>query len=131
MAQALTASMSRPAYWKSYLSEAESNYGSAISRQARAWPPHRWRPIPVRVVTAAIASLGDADLAAAYGVAPGDPAARANRHRAEDRQARVCEFAADCRVERVLTADHYVQNAAPERVAAAIEGLANAARRLR
>ena len=48
-----------------------------------------------------------------------------------NRSPRVCEFAADCRVERVLTADHYVQNAAPERVAVAIEGLANAARRLR
>jgi hypothetical protein len=73
-------------------------------------------------------SLPDADFAKPYGISPTDheamSAARANRTMWENRQARVCELSDDCRVDRIPTAEHYVQNASPERAAGIITALA-------
>jgi len=127
MAKALIASLSTPDYWRAYLSEAENNYGGVIYRQATSLLPHSWLDIPIRVVIASAASMNDEDAAKAFGLSPTDheaiAAARAGRLQFEDRQARICEFARECRVDRVPTSNHYVQNAAPDRVADIITGL--------
>lgn len=132
MTKAILASMSSPTYWRAYLSEAECNYGSVNSRQARALLPHAWKDISVRVVIASIASMSDVDLAKAYGISPTDQkaiaTARANRTRWEDRQARICESARDCRIDRIPTAKHDVQNAFPRRVAGILAQLVQRAR---
>ena len=133
MARVVPASLASPTYWKALLSEAENNYREINSRQARALLPHVWKDIPVRVVTSGIASLNDAEFAKAYGISPADhaamSAARANRKTWEDRQARLCESSADCRVDRLPTTEHYLQNALPERVATTITELASSVRR--
>lgn len=132
MAAAAFASMSKPDYWRSYLSETENNYRGVLSHQAMELLPHKWRNLAVRVVTADIAQMSDEESAKAYGLSPNDhdalAAARANRVQWETRQSLICEQSTDCEAERIRVADHYVQNAAPEQVAGIIEGLTNSIR---
>jgi pimeloyl-ACP methyl ester carboxylesterase len=91
LASAEMANLAKLEYWRAYLSEAENNYASKLSEQARALMPHRWMDLPIRVFIAS---------------------ADRNRERAQQRQARVCEGAVDCRVESVPTANHLVHNEA-------------------
>jgi len=115
---------STPEYWRALKSELENNWLDDDSREAAALMPHRWGHATVRVVSAAVSEVSDQELASQLGVSVSDTAAlesvRQNHKRWEQRQARVCEFSTDCKVTVIPTADHFVQNAAPERVAAII-----------
>ncbi len=112
-------------YWKALLSESECNYRGKISAQAVALLPHHWRNIPIRVVTAAVPEVNDAKAAELFGIPTNDKAAlnsaRASRRRWEERQAEVCQFSKDCRVAKIATTMHQVQNADPNLVAKTIE----------
>jgi pimeloyl-ACP methyl ester carboxylesterase len=119
--------LSQPEYWKSYLSEAECNYGAADCTPERPMRADTYSSLSVRVAIASVASLGNDASAPLYGLSPEDTeaiaAARASRANWEAMQARVCEFAEDCRVDRLQTANHYVQNADPDRIVALIAEL--------
>lgn len=100
LARAEIANRSKPDFWRAYLSEAESNYGPAISNQARSLLPHRWTKIPIRVF---IADMG--------------------RGRFEERQAHVCTLSSNCKVTRVPTKNHLVHNEALPQVVESIAEL--------
>jgi pimeloyl-ACP methyl ester carboxylesterase len=128
MAKARVAAMAKPAFWRSHLSEAECNYEVTVCNQGlRPIPADAWRKIPIRVIVAAISSLSDDESAKVYGLRAEDrqaiAQARESRRQWERSQSRICEFTADCRVERVTTGDHYVQNAAPDIVARVVTEL--------
>jgi pimeloyl-ACP methyl ester carboxylesterase len=100
VASAEVKNLLKPDYWRAYLSEAENNYSSRSSAQARALLPHKWGGLPVRVFVAQISrTLEAAD-------------ARENRAKGEQRQRSLCAFAKDCRVTDVPTANHLVHNEA-------------------
>jgi pimeloyl-ACP methyl ester carboxylesterase len=121
MARIELAHESRPGFWRALRSEMENNWSGANARQAAALLPHHWAKLPIRVITAAVSDLTDEELSRALGQASIDRATvqsvRENHGGWEQRQARLCEFSLDCRVSRIHTGDHYVQNAAPEEVA--------------
>jgi pimeloyl-ACP methyl ester carboxylesterase len=116
LAKAEIENRSKRDYWRAYLSEAEENYASRWSSQARALLPHRWQKVRMLVLVASASLLDDAAAAKAFGLPPGDIAAlneaRANRERGESRQRRLCEFASDCRLIPVPSANHLVHNEA-------------------
>jgi pimeloyl-ACP methyl ester carboxylesterase len=118
---------STPDYWRAFASEMESNWFGVISRQAAALLPHQWHSLPVRVVTAAVSEMSDSSLSAALGLAKTDSAAvspvRENHRNWEQRQAQLCSFSTDCIVTKVRTANHFVQIAEPEIVAALVNEL--------
>ncbi len=134
LAPAEIANRSKLDFWRAYLSEAECNYAGQISGQARAFLPHRWRDLPVRVFSASVGAMSDADASVAFGIPETDrkalAEARSNRAGGEKRQEQLCSFSSDCQVTRVPTTDHLVHNAAPDRVVAAVAGLVKRSRHI-
>jgi pimeloyl-ACP methyl ester carboxylesterase len=126
MSRVLVRELSNPAHWKSYLSEAECNY-SAVKCVRPSLRREAWTDIPVRVVIVSLSQLDDVEAAKVFGLSASDheaiAAARQGRAGFENRQAQICEFVLKCKVERIPTTNHYVQNAAPSRVAQVILGL--------
>lgn len=117
MADAVVQAAGRPGNWRAFLSEAEQHYLVDGDLWEESLLPHRWRNIPIRVFISSVASLDDAHSAAAYGIPASDHAAlanaRAGRKRWEDLQARICSLSDHCKVYRIPTAQHEVQNAVP------------------
>ncbi len=132
LAAAEIANRAKPDYWRAYLSEAENNYASRLSAQARALLPYRWTRLPVRVFIAAVSGMDDAAAARSFGLSASDAAAlaeaRRNRARGEQRQAAICEGLNDCRVVRVPTANHLVHNEWLPQVKETVRQLVAAAR---
>lgn len=129
MAQVEISNEEKPSFWAALLSESESNYRDQISSQAMALLPHHWSKIPIRVVTAAIPPVDDMKAAELFGIPANDKAAldsaRTNRQRWEGRQAEACHYASNCKVRKVPTFMHLVQNADPALVAQTIEEIGN------
>ena len=128
------ANRAKPDYWRAYLSEAEQNYTSIISSQARALLPHKWTRVPVRVFVASVSETDDVSAARAFGLDVRDkPAlaeARAGRARGEKRQQSLCAVVRDCRAFKIPTANHLVHNEAlPQVVEVLTELVVNARRR--
>lgn len=117
----------KPSYWAALLSELRCNYEGTISGQAMALLPHHWTNIPIRVFAAAVPDVDDTEAARLFGIPATDKAAlieaRASRHRWEALQAQVCQFSRDCRVTKIPTTMHEVQNANPELVASVVRQL--------
>jgi len=126
---------SRPEYWWALESELRNNWLGVDARQAARFMPHRWRSIPIRVITAAVSEAGDKELAQTTGIPIADKvslgAVRKNHARSERRQARVCEFSSDCKVTTIRTAEHFVQNADPDKVAHVVQELTTVIRKER
>jgi pimeloyl-ACP methyl ester carboxylesterase len=116
---------SNPDYWRALESELKNNWLGIDSRQAASWMPHRWRSIPVRVITTGVSTVSDAVLAPAIGVSISNKAAlqriRKNHERWEHRQGKACEFSTNCKMILIKTPNHLVQNAAPKTVAHVIK----------
>jgi pimeloyl-ACP methyl ester carboxylesterase len=133
LAAAEIANRAKVDYWRAYLSEAENNYSSKLSEQARALLPHRWMHLPVRVFVASVSQTNDEAAARAFGIDSSDRAslenARSSRARGEQRQERICNGAIDCQIERVPTANHLVHNEALPQVVEAARQLVQSVRR--
>ena len=114
------ANRSKRDYWRAYLSEAEQNFTSTISSQARALLPHKWSHVPVRVFVAAVSEMDNLSASKAFGLELQNKRAieeaLANRARGEMRQARLCTIAQNCRTYRIPTANHLVHNEALSQV---------------
>ena len=114
LAAAEIANRAKPDYWRAYLSEAEHNFSSRLSAQARALLPHKWANVPVRVFVASVSEMDDEAAARSFGFQVTDKAslaeARAGRARGETRQRAVCVFVKDCRAIKVQTANHLVHD---------------------
>lgn len=114
LATAEISNRAKPDYWRAYLSEAEQNYSSNLSAQARALLPHKWTHLPVRVFVATVSEMNDEAAARSFGLDILDKAslaeARVARVRGESRQQSLCAFVEDCRAIKVPTANHLVHN---------------------
>jgi pimeloyl-ACP methyl ester carboxylesterase len=132
LAAAEIANQSKPDYWRAYLSEAEQNYSSTLSRQARERLPHRWLDLPVWVYTASASAMSDEAAAKAFGLDPRNNAAlaeaRQNRARGERRQQAVCKLSRACKAVLVPTADHLVHNEVTSGIADSIRQFVEAFR---
>ncbi len=126
------ANLSKSEYWRAYLSEAEENYSSRFSEQARKLLPHKWTSLSIRVFVASASAMDDAAAAKAFGLDPDDISAlteaRGNRLRGEQRQRDVCKLSRDCQVVNVPTGNHLVHDEALEEVANSIRDLIAAKR---
>lgn len=133
LAAAEIANRAKVDYWLAYLSEAENNYSSKLSDQARALLPHRWMHLPIRVFVASVSQMNDQAAARAFGIDGTDRTslenARSSRARGEQRQERICNGAMDCEIERVPTANHLVHNEALPQVVEAARQLVRSIRR--
>lgn len=125
MALAERSNEEKASFWTALLSETENNYRDVIAGQAMGLLPHHWARLPIRVFTAAIPDVDDEKAAELFGIPAADKAAlaqaRSNRRRWEELQAHVCRFSTDCKVVRIRTTMHLVQNANPELVAETID----------
>lgn len=135
LAAAEVANRAKADYWRAYLSEAEHNFSSRISAQARALLPHKWAHLPVRIFVASVSEVDDEAAARSFGIEISDKSslaeARVHRARGEQRQEAVCAFVKDCRVTKVRTANHLVHNEVLRQVVEVFRELVRNVRRSR